>query len=42
MLSFQHSVDTYSDDQEIKVADFVEDLKHNWGIILKNYIKHNE
>lgn len=42
MLSFQHSVDTYSDDQEIKVSDFVEDLKHNWGIILKNYIKHNE
>jgi|TARA_B100001964_G_scaffold67902_1_gene77166 hypothetical protein len=42
LLSFQHAVDTYSDDQEIKLADFIEDFKHNWGIILKNYIKKNE
>ena len=42
MLSFQHAVDTYSDDQEIKVADFINDLKKNWGIILKNYIKNYE
>lgn len=42
MLSFQHAVDTYSDDQEIKVADFINDLKKNWGIILKNYMKNYE
>ena len=42
MLSFQHTVDTYSDDDEVKIADFIEDFKNNWGIILKNYIKKNE
>ena len=42
MLSFQHTVDIYDDDQEFKVSDFVEDFKYNWGIILKNYIKKHE
>ena len=42
MLSFQHTVDIYDDDQEFKVSDFVEDFKHNWGMILKNYIKKHE
>lgn len=42
MLSFQHAVDTYSDDENIKVSDFINDFKKNWGIILKNYIKNNE
>ena len=42
MLSFQHTVDIYDDDQEFKVSDFVEDFRYNWGIILKNYIKKHE
>ncbi len=39
LLSFQHTVDLYDDDEKLSVKEFVDDLKDNWSLVLKNYIK---
>ena len=38
LLSFQHTVDLYDDDQKFTVNDFITDLRDNWSTVLKNYI----